>query len=142
MCERCVHTFVTIRANRRDSKPSAVSLAWAHEPLKRLSEKSIGLSPLQFNKVRRLNAARHVLANADPEEASVKSVATSHGFFHLGRFARDYKSLFGESPSMTLADRHSSHQRGHRLCAPSAVSYGPDARQNWRDQLIVPSRLL
>ena len=52
----------------------------------------IGLSPLQFNKVRRLNAARHVLANADPEEASVKSVATSHGFFHLGRFARDYKT--------------------------------------------------
>jgi hypothetical protein len=33
-------TFVTIRANRQDSKPSAVSLAWAHEPLKRLSEKS------------------------------------------------------------------------------------------------------
>ena len=63
----------------------------------------IGLSPLQFSKVRRLNAARHVLANADPEEASVKSVATSHGFFHLGRFARDYKSLFGESPSVTLA---------------------------------------
>ena len=30
----------TIRANRQDSKPSAVSLAWAHEPLKRLSEKS------------------------------------------------------------------------------------------------------
>jgi AraC family transcriptional regulator, ethanolamine operon transcriptional activator len=64
----------------------------------------IGLSPLQFSKVRRLNAARHVLANADPEEASVKTVATSHGFFHLGRFARDYKSLFGESPSMTLAE--------------------------------------
>ena len=40
MCERCVHTFVTIRANRWDSKLSAVSLAWAHEPLKRLSEKS------------------------------------------------------------------------------------------------------
>jgi AraC-like DNA-binding protein len=63
----------------------------------------IGLSPLQFSKVRRLNAARHVLANADPEEASVKSVATSHGFFHFGRFARDYKSLFGESPSATLS---------------------------------------
>ena len=65
----------------------------------------IGLSPLQFSKVRRLNAARHVLANADPEEASVKSVAIRHGFFHLGRFARDYKGLFGESPSLTLAIR-------------------------------------
>ena len=75
----------------------------AHEPLKRLSEKS-SVQPLQFSKVRRLNAARHVLANADPEEASVKSVATSHGFFHLGRFARDYKSLFRESPSVILAD--------------------------------------
>ena len=42
----------------------------------------------------------------------VTSLCLSLGFFHLGRFARDYKSLFGESPSMTLADRHSSaHQR-------------------------------
>ena len=61
-----------------------------------------GISPLQFSRVRRLNAARHVLATGDPEDVSVKSAALSHGFWHLGRFAHDYKMLFGESPSATL----------------------------------------
>ena len=64
-----------------------------------------GLSPMKFLRVRRLNAARHTLATGDPDEISVKSVAMSQGFWHLGRFARDYKLLFGENPSATLTLR-------------------------------------
>ena len=64
-----------------------------------------GLSPMKFLRVRRLNAARHTLATGDPEEISVKSVALSQGFWHFGRFARDYKLLFGENPSATLTYR-------------------------------------
>jgi AraC family ethanolamine operon transcriptional activator len=33
----------------------------------------------------------------------VKAVALSHGFWHLGQFAHDYRVSFGESPSETLA---------------------------------------
>jgi AraC family ethanolamine operon transcriptional activator len=33
----------------------------------------------------------------------VKSVALSHGFWHLGQFARDYRETFGETPTETLA---------------------------------------
>ena len=64
-----------------------------------------GLSPMKFLRVRRLNAGRHTLATGDPDEISVKSVAMSQGFWHLGRFARDYKLLFGENPSATLTHR-------------------------------------
>jgi AraC family transcriptional regulator, ethanolamine operon transcriptional activator len=33
----------------------------------------------------------------------VKAVALSHGFWHLGQFAHDYRVAFGEAPSETLA---------------------------------------
>ena len=33
----------------------------------------------------------------------VKSVALAHGFWQLGNFAHDYRAMFGELPSETLA---------------------------------------
>jgi AraC family transcriptional regulator, ethanolamine operon transcriptional activator len=59
-----------------------------------------GDSPMQFIKRRRLNAARHALFMGEAE--SVKSAALDHGFWHLGRFAHEYRNLFGERPSETL----------------------------------------
>jgi AraC family ethanolamine operon transcriptional activator len=59
-----------------------------------------GESPMQFIKRRRLNAARHALSTGKAE--SVKSTALDHGFWHLGRFAHEYRNLFGEGPSETL----------------------------------------
>jgi AraC family transcriptional regulator, ethanolamine operon transcriptional activator len=62
-----------------------------------------GVSPMRFIRNRRLNSARHALAKGrDNDELSVKSVALAHGFWHMGRFANDYRTLFGEHPSATL----------------------------------------
>jgi AraC family ethanolamine operon transcriptional activator len=60
-----------------------------------------GDSPMQFIKRRRLNAARHALFAGEAE--SVKSAALDHGFWHLRRFAHEYRNLFGERPSETLS---------------------------------------
>ncbi|WMS41323.1 AraC family transcriptional regulator [Acuticoccus sp. MNP-M23] len=49
----------------------------------------------------RLDEARQRFAAADPDE-SVTSIALDTGFTHLGRFAVEYRSAFGESPSDTL----------------------------------------
>jgi AraC family ethanolamine operon transcriptional activator len=45
---------------------------------------------------------RRQLLAASGGAALVKSIALSHGFWHLGRFAQDYRVLFGEPPSATL----------------------------------------
>ena len=64
---------------------------------------NLAVSPMRYLKLRRLNQARARLRNGDSESMSVKMVALNTGFWDLGRFSGDYKSLFGESPSQTLA---------------------------------------
>jgi AraC family ethanolamine operon transcriptional activator len=62
----------------------------------------LGLRPVQFLKLMRLNRARSSLVGASPASTSVTDVAMDFGFWDLGHFARDYQALFGESPSQTL----------------------------------------
>lgn len=63
----------------------------------------LGMSPSRWYSALRLNRVRGALIRADAKVTTVTSVASSHGFEHLGRFARDYKDHFGETPSTTLS---------------------------------------
>ncbi|MFV2112543.1 AraC family transcriptional regulator [Micromonospora sp. LOL_025] len=58
-------------------------------------------TPMAYLRARRLDAVHATLRAAEPG-TSVTSVALDHGFTHLGRFAGEYRSRFGESPSSTL----------------------------------------
>jgi AraC-like DNA-binding protein len=60
-----------------------------------------GHAPMAYLKKCRLEAVRRDLL-ADRSGRNVSSVAMNWGFSHLGRFANDYKQLFGETPSQTL----------------------------------------
>ncbi len=71
--------------------------------LERTFAREMGMTPQQYVKIRRLNAVRNSLLASDREQGhSVTSVALGHGFTHLGRFAGDYRRLFGEPPKDTL----------------------------------------
>jgi AraC family transcriptional regulator, ethanolamine operon transcriptional activator len=61
------------------------------------------ISPHRFLKLRRLSMVRAALRSREGARPLVKSVALSHGFWHQGQFAHDYRANFGESPSETLA---------------------------------------
>src|SRR5450631_8836 len=63
-----------------------------------------GMPPAHYTKVRRLNGARNDLCREPPMKVS--DAANNWGFWHLGQFAKDYESLFGELPSDTLRRRH------------------------------------
>jgi transcriptional regulator GlxA family with amidase domain len=50
----------------------------------------------------RLHRVHTELAANSPDSATVTMVARRWGFMHLGRFANQYRQLFGEPPSETL----------------------------------------
>ncbi|NEP45743.1 MAG: helix-turn-helix domain-containing protein [Okeania sp. SIO2H7] len=92
----CLEEPLTLKelAQRLGSSSSALSYGF---------QDLFGTSPMRYLKVRRLNAVRRHLKASDPEETTVKDLANRFGFWSAGHFTRDYKTLFGELPSETLA---------------------------------------
>lgn len=65
-------------------------------------QEAFGKPPKRLLHEFRLNAARRQLSQPT-DLMDVTSVALRFGFLHLGRFAADYRTQFGERPSETLA---------------------------------------
>lgn len=63
-----------------------------------------GLSPMVYLKTVRLNGVRRALKASNPTQATVLGIANRYGFWHMGHFSRDYRHMFGESPSETLRE--------------------------------------
>jgi len=63
-------------------------------------ESILGISPLQFLRITRLNRVRRMLQ--DEGAQSVSDIAAFNGFYHHSQFSANYKQLFGERPSETL----------------------------------------
>ncbi|WP_287276943.1 MULTISPECIES: AraC family transcriptional regulator [unclassified Okeania] len=67
-----------------------------------------GVSPMRYLKIRRLNAVRQRLKASEPENCSIVFLANEFGFYCPSHFTRDYKAMFGELPSETLAKHYKS----------------------------------
>lgn len=63
-----------------------------------------GFSPMEYLKRLRLHGVRRALAKADKKRTRVIDIATAWGFWHMGHFAADYRTMFGEPPSRTLVN--------------------------------------
>lgn len=61
-----------------------------------------GMNPKAYLNAVRLNAVRKQLWKAKPGNLKVSDAANAWGFWHMGKFAADYRKLFGEVPSETL----------------------------------------
>jgi AraC-like DNA-binding protein len=110
LASRC-NNYLKANANR------PVTLAELREALE-IGERALrrffvsvyGTSPAHFLRVQRLHGVNRGLAEAGPA-STVTTLAMSFGFFDLGRFAGDYRRLFGEHPSETLQRSRTSRSR-------------------------------
>ncbi|MCP5532830.1 MAG: helix-turn-helix domain-containing protein [Akkermansiaceae bacterium] len=82
-------------------------LGMSKRGLENLFEDLMGIGPHAYILKQRLHDARLALLGAGPSTGLVKQAALGAGFQHFGRFARDYREVFGESPSETLAHQPS-----------------------------------
>jgi AraC family transcriptional regulator, ethanolamine operon transcriptional activator len=60
------------------------------------------IGPKQYLKLRQLNLVRRMLRQRRADRNSATSIMSNYGVTEFGRFAVEYKNLFGESPSDTL----------------------------------------
>ncbi len=84
-----------------------------------------GESPSLYLKRRRLMMAHQILSNAGSEALLVKTVALDHGFWHFSNFSQDYRKLFGETPSETLAlarSRANTLSHNYQKCIEGTAS--------------------
>jgi len=63
----------------------------------------LGMGPKRYLLLRRMHMVRQVLRQSTLADTTVTEASTRYGFWQLGRLAGEYKALFGESPSDTLA---------------------------------------
>ncbi|NMM27373.1 MAG: helix-turn-helix domain-containing protein [Glaciimonas sp.] len=70
-------------------------------------ESVLDINPAAYLRAIRLNRARRALKDgAGIAQTTVADIAARWGFWHLSRFAGNYKQMFGELPSETLRRHH------------------------------------
>jgi AraC family ethanolamine operon transcriptional activator len=78
---------------------SQTGVSW--RTLNRAFVERFGIGPKAYTQRLRLGGVRDGLVMAS-KRTVIADVANRWGFWHMGQFARDYRSLFGELPSETL----------------------------------------
>ena len=75
-----------------------VSQRWLHKCFVDV----LGVSPYHYLRLARLSRAHDLLLKPDAKPALVKTISLSLGYRLSGRFAAEYRSVYGENPSDTL----------------------------------------
>lgn len=111
---------------------TAAALGYSERRLQQAIEEHFGISFVRFVRAARLHQARAAL-RAHGRRDSVSTIATRYGFWHLGRFSRYYREMFGESPSRTATGRRAGEHA-------SASAQGVAVRETDRSTALKRSR--
>lgn len=94
----------------------AAATETSERSLEYLFQEVYGVSPRDWFLSARLHRVRRDLVQASNANGGVAAAANRWGIKHLGRFAGEYRKMFGELPSRTLANSlaSSAHLQGER----------------------------
>jgi len=90
--------------------------------LRNVFQEYFGVGPMRLLKVRQLREIRAALAAADASEQTVARIAARFGVWDFSLFARNYRALYGETPSTTLRSAPQSYIRQQAL-RPTWIRY-------------------
>ncbi len=99
-----------IHAHAHEKITLAALAAYAgcsYRSLQSVFGKVLGMPPMAYLKMVRLEGLRNELLTADSAQRSVAEIAGQWGFVHMGRLAQMYKKQFGVLPSETLSQSKS-----------------------------------
>ena len=88
-----------------------IALGVSRRTLQYSFKEVLGINPVRFLRATRLNGVRRDLKSAGERARSVQDAAANWGFWHLGHFVTEYKQMFGELPSETLAPHPRAGER-------------------------------
>ncbi len=74
---------------------------YSDRSLRNAFQERYGCPPKQWIRRTRMEAARERLLNPEPGD-SVSTIARDHGYQHVSQFSRDYRSVFGQRPSLVM----------------------------------------
>jgi AraC-like DNA-binding protein len=78
------------------------AISTTERTLRAACEAHLNMGPIRYLSLRRMHLVHRALVSADHRSTNVTRVAIDHGFWELGRFAVNYRAIFGETPSATL----------------------------------------
>lgn len=97
-CERYMREHLDTRITLLDL---SIACGMRSRSLINAFEAITGFGPMDYLKRLRLSGVRRALQRAEKSQIKIIDIATDWGFWHMGHFARDYRMMFGESPSQT-----------------------------------------
>ncbi len=101
---RCVEEYLDAYERELPSLAELCAVAGTSErTLEYAFREQLGITPVRYLRLRRLNRVECELRSGERGVTQVTDVAMRWGFWQLGRFAAEYRALFCERPSETLA---------------------------------------
>ena len=99
--EQCTDTHIQVSELARTADVSERTIRSAFNEY-------FGVGPIRYLYLRRLQEIHRDLDTSEPDGTTVSNVLADHGEWDFGRFASNYRQLFGELPSETLRRKKSA----------------------------------